>query len=161
MADERQYCTFYLDRLFLGVEVERVQEVIRYQEMTRVPLSAPEVRGLINLRGQIVTAIDLRRRLGLPERTDEELPMNVVIRSDDGAVSLLVDHIGDVLEVRDEQYEPPPDSIPGLARQLITGVYKLEKSLLLVLDTDRAVTIESSSRSGAGAALGEMARRSA
>ena len=76
-----------------------MQEVIRHQAMTRVPLAPKLIGGLINLRGQIVTAIDLRLRLGLPERRPGQLPMNVVVRSEDGAVSLLVDEIGDVLEV--------------------------------------------------------------
>lgn len=153
MPDEKQYCTFFLDNLYLGVEVEKVQEVIRYQEMTRVPLSAPEVRGLINLRGQIVTAIDLRKRLGLVDRESEDLPMNVVIRNDDGAVSLLVDRIGDVLEVRDEQYESPPDTIRGAARDLIRGVYKLDGALLLILDTERAITVESAGLNASRSAL--------
>src|SRR6266404_3904656 len=99
MADEHQYCTFYLDGHYFGLDVLKVQEIIRYQEMTRVPLAPPVVRGLINLRGQIVTALDLRRRLELAERPADQQPVNVVVQTDDGAVSLLVDEIGDVLEV--------------------------------------------------------------
>src|SRR5262245_46446739 len=91
----RQFSTFFLDDLYLGVEVLRVQELIRFQEMTRVPLASPVVRGLINLRGQIVTAIDLRRQFGLPTAPADRDPMNVVVRTDDTAVSLLVDEIGD------------------------------------------------------------------
>ena len=75
MTDERQYCTFYLDGHYFGIDVRKVQEVIRYQEMTRVPLAHPVVRGLINLRGQIVTAIDLRRRLELRDRPPGRLPV--------------------------------------------------------------------------------------
>jgi purine-binding chemotaxis protein CheW len=86
MSVRQQLCTFFLDDLYFGVEVQKVQEVIRYQEMTRVPLAQPVVRGLINLRGQIVTAIDMRRRLGLPALSADRLPMNVVIRTDDGPV---------------------------------------------------------------------------
>src|SRR5262249_48304790 len=82
--EKNQFCTFVLDGHFFGVEVHKVQEVIRYLEMTRVPLAPPVVQGLINLRGQIVTAIDLRRRLQLRERPADRLPMNVVIRTDDG-----------------------------------------------------------------------------
>src|SRR3954469_18205027 len=104
MAAEHQYCTFFLDGLYFGIEVLKMQEIIRYQEMTRVPLAPPVVRGLINLRGQIVTAIDMRRRLDLPALPDGRLPMNVVIRTDDGPVSLLVDEIGDVLEVDANSY---------------------------------------------------------
>ena len=102
MADEHQYCTFYLAGHYFGLDVLKVQEIIRYQEMTRVPLSPPVVRGLINLRGQIVTAIDLRSRPELADRPADQLPVNVVVHTDDEAVSLLVDEIGDVLEVSEK-----------------------------------------------------------
>src|SRR5579862_6491169 len=140
MANRKQYCTFNLGKHFFGVPVEEVQEVIRYLEMTRVPLVSDVVRGLINLRGQIVTAIDLRCRLGMAERGADQLPMNVVIRTDDGAVSLLVDEIGDVLEVDEQSLEAPPATLQGLAREMIRGVHKLQGRLLLVLDTERATT---------------------
>ncbi|MEI8255404.1 MAG: chemotaxis protein CheW [Deltaproteobacteria bacterium] len=139
----RQYCTFYLNGLFFGVEVEKVQEVIRYQEMTRVPLAPGVVRGLINLRGQIVTALDLRRRLELPDRPEGELPMNVVVRLDDSAVSLLVDEIGDVLEVEEDGFERPPLTLRGVSRELIRGVYKLKDRLLIVLDAEKVVHVDS------------------
>src|SRR5713101_5367581 len=89
--------TFFVADLFFGIDVLRVQEVLRYQAMTRVPKAPEVIEGLMNLRGQIVTAIDMRRLLHLPERPGNAQPMNVVIRTDDGAVSLLVDEIGDVL----------------------------------------------------------------
>jgi purine-binding chemotaxis protein CheW len=88
VADHRQLCTFFLGNHYFGIDVLKVQEIIRYQPMTRVPLAPPVIRGLINLRGQIVTAIDLRRRLELPDRDSDALPVNVVIHTDDGAVSL-------------------------------------------------------------------------
>jgi purine-binding chemotaxis protein CheW len=134
-----QFCTFYLDGLFFGVEVAKVQEVIRYQEMTRVPLAPRVIEGLINLRGQIVTAIDLRRRLDLVERHEDQLPMNVVVQTDDGAVSFLVDDIGVVLALDDAAFEPPPETVQGIAGELIRGAYKLKDRLLLVLDVDRTV----------------------
>ncbi|HET6574181.1 MAG TPA: chemotaxis protein CheW [Fimbriiglobus sp.] len=136
MIDEHQYCTFFLDGKYFGIEVMQVQEVIRYQEMTRVPLAPPVVSGLINLRGQIVTAIDLRRRLDLPDLPAGETPVNVIVRTDDGAVSLLVDEIGDVLAVSERDYERPPESLRGTARELIRGAYKLADRLLLALDLD-------------------------
>jgi purine-binding chemotaxis protein CheW len=139
MAGRKQFSTFVVDHLLFGVEVEKVQEVIRYQEMTRVPLAPPVVKGLINLRGQIVTAIDLRRRLDLQERATADLPMNVVVRQDDGAVSLLVDEIGDVLEVEEENFEPPPETLRGTPRELVRGVYKLQSRLMHILDTDKVV----------------------
>jgi len=141
MAQNEQFCTFFLDRHFFGVPVQQVQEVIRYQEMTGVPLVPQVVRGLINLRGQIVTAIDLRRRLGMPERPADQLPMNVVVRTDDGALSLLVDEIGDVIEVEEKTFEQPPETLKGLARDVIRGVHKLPERLLLLLDTERVVNV--------------------
>jgi purine-binding chemotaxis protein CheW len=139
VPDERQFCTFLLDGCDFGIDVRRVQEVIRYQEMTRVPLANPVVRGLINLRGQIVTALDLRRRLELPDRPAGDRPVNVVVQSGDGAVSLLVDEIGEVLTVPEAAFEPPPETLRGKTRAMIRGAYKLDGRLLLVLDTDELV----------------------
>ena len=137
-----QYATFFVGGMFFGIEVLKVQEVLRYQEMTRVPLAPEIVEGLINLRGQIVTAIDMRRRLKLAPRKSGEHPMNMVVRSDEGAVSLLVDEIGDVVEVSDGFYEPPPVNMPAAQRVLVDGIYKLDTTLLLVLDTDRTLRIQ-------------------
>ena len=146
MADERLYCTFYLGPHYFGLDVLKVQEIIRVQAVTRVPLAPPVVRGLINLRGQIVTALDLRRRLELSERPADQLPINVVVHTDDGAVSLLVDEIGDVLEVPEKLFERPPETLRGTARELIRGAYKLQDRLLLILDTDRTVNLASGNR---------------
>lgn len=137
----QQFCTFVVDEALFGVEVERVQEILRHQEMTPIPLAPGSVRGLINLRGQIVPAIELRRVLSLRERTGgDALPANVVIRTDDGPVSLLADEIGEVLTLSEETFEPPPDNL-GATHDLIRGVYKLEQGLLLVLSTDAAITV--------------------
>ncbi len=144
MSELQQLATFYLGNEFFGIEVEKVQEVIRYQEMTRVPLAPPVVKGLINLRGQIVTALDLRKRLGLPPLADGELPMNVVVRHEDGALSLLVDEIGDVLEVDEQNFERPPDTLIGPARELFRGIYKLKDRLLVVLDLEKVARIAGS-----------------
>jgi purine-binding chemotaxis protein CheW len=139
MATTQQFCTFFLKDRFFGVPVQQVQEVIRYQEMTWVPLVPQVIRGLINLRGQIVMAIDLRRRFGIEDRPASQLPMNVVVRTGDGAVSFLVDEIGDVLEVEEESFERTPETLQGPARELVRGVYKLQDRLILVLDTERAI----------------------
>ena len=137
---ESQYCTFRVGQMFFGLEVEQVQEVIRFQSMTRVPLAPAEVHGLINLRGQIVTAIDMRTRMGLPH-LDDELPMNVILTGDYGAVSLLVDEIGDVIEVEDELFEHPPNTLGRDVRELVRGVYKLDGQQLLILDATAAIQI--------------------
>jgi purine-binding chemotaxis protein CheW len=138
---QKQFVTFTLDRLHFGVDVSHVQEVIRYQTMTRVPRAPMVVEGLINLRGQIVTAIEMRARVGLGRR-DGLQPMNVVIRSADGVTSLLVDEIGEVVEVDAAQLEPAPLTVSDRIRDLIGGVYKLHGMLLLQLDVERALTIE-------------------
>ena len=145
MANENeahQFATFFVDGLFFGIGVLNVQEVLRRQEMTRVPLAPPVVEGLINLRGQIVTALDMRRRLRLRPRGTDQPPMNVVVRSEDGAVSLLVDEIGDVVHVTPDQWEPAPRNLAPEMKALISGVYKLSGRLLLVLNTDRVLEVQ-------------------
>jgi purine-binding chemotaxis protein CheW len=141
MAERQQFCTFFLDGLRFGVDVEKVQEVVPFQEMTRVPLAPPTVRGLLNLRGQIVTGIDLRRRLDLPERPADNLPLNVVLRGEDSPVSFLVDEVGEVIEVAADAWEQPPHTLPGRIRDLIQGVYPWEDELLLVLDTAKTLDL--------------------
>lgn len=146
MDDQSQYCTFWVDGLFFGVPVSAVQEVLRYQPLTVVP-SAPEaIQGLINLRGQIVTAVDLRCRLGLPPRPDDALPMNVIVRSRGEVVSLLVDDIGDVITVDTSprgglELEPAPANVPSVIQDVVSGVLALPEAILLVLDADRAADV--------------------
>ncbi len=137
----RQLSSFYLDNQIFGVDAHTVQEVIRYQEMTHVPLTADCISGLINLRGQIVTAIDLRKRLGMGPRPTDKRPMNVVIRTDEGAVSFLVDQIGEVIDVSADSFESPPETLRGASRDLVDGAYKLDKQLLLVLNTKEAIQV--------------------
>ena len=139
MSALKQFCTFYVDSHFFGVEVVEVQEIIRSQPMTRVPLAPAVFRGLINLRGQIVTALDLRRRLELTPCPAGKALVNVVVKSEGGAISMLVDEIGDVLEVDGSSFEEPPETLSGAARQLVRGVYKLNDRLLLHLDTQRTI----------------------
>jgi purine-binding chemotaxis protein CheW len=134
-----QLCTFCVDDLLFGVEVTQVQEVLRFQPMTRIPLAPDRIRGLINLRGQIVTAIDLRSCLGFVPRAHGEEPMNVVIRGVESSISLLVDSIGDVIEVPEEAFESAPSTMKPAQRNLIHGVYKLTGRLLLVLAPERVL----------------------
>jgi purine-binding chemotaxis protein CheW len=141
MAQQQQFCTFFLDGLRFGVDVQKVQEVVPYQEMTRVPLAPLTVAGLLNLRGQIVTGINLRRRLELPEPALGTLPVNVVLRGEDSPVSFLVDEIGEVIEVAADAWERPPETLQGRVRELIQGVYPLQDELLLILDTARTLDL--------------------
>jgi purine-binding chemotaxis protein CheW len=140
MARLQQFCTFFVDDLLLAVDVRKIQEVIRYQEMTRVPTAPAMIRGLVNLRGQIVTAIDLRCRLELSPPPEDWLPMNVVIRTDDISVSLLVDTIGDVLELDEDEFEPSPETIPSVIRDVLVGMHLRRDQLLLILDPDHVVS---------------------
>lgn len=141
MAIAQQFCTFYLEKYLFGVELLKVQEVLRHLELSDVPLAPFTVRALMNLRGQIVVVIDLRRCLQLPERPAGQDPMHVVVRTEDDVVSLLVDEIGDVVEVNEESFEAPPETLRGAVRSSILGVHKLDNQLLLVLDTDRVCAV--------------------
>jgi purine-binding chemotaxis protein CheW len=140
-AEILHFATFDVAGLTFGVELKRVQELIRYQDMTDVPLASPSISGLINLRGQIVIAIDARRALGLPDRSPQELPMNVVLRSDDGCVSLLVDRIGDVVAVSSDRWASVPDNMPVPKKKLIRGIYEFPGSLLLIPDLEQILQV--------------------
>jgi purine-binding chemotaxis protein CheW len=135
-----QLATFWLDGDLYGVEVAHVQEVLKSQGLTRVPLAPNAVAGLINLRGQVVTAIELRERLGRPPRPEGTDAVVIVVRLHGEAVSLLVDQIADVVDVDAADFETPPDTLDGQARELIRGAYKLSGQLLLALDVQKAVS---------------------
>ena len=139
MTDRRQFASFFVADLFFGIEVERVQEVTTEARMTPVPLAPPVVRGLLNLRGQIVPAIDLRRCLQLPECSAKEPPVNLILYNGDSCTSLLVDAVGEVLEVDQETFEPPPVTLRGRPRELIRGAYKLTDRLMHVLDLNEVL----------------------
>jgi purine-binding chemotaxis protein CheW len=136
-----QLCTFFLGRQRLGIAAAEVQEVLRHGKTTPVPLAPPGVVGLVNLRGRIATVVDLHQRLGRKgkKRAPKGDAFAVVLQSRRDKVSLLVDRIGDVLEVDETTFEPPPETVREPARSLISGTYKLRKGLVLVLDTQKAV----------------------
>lgn len=131
--------TFTLDDRLYGVEIDSVQEVLRGLPRTRIPLAPRALAGLINLRGQVLTALDLRGQLELPARDPDLEPMLVVIRVAGEPVALLVDTIGAVVDVEPDQFELPPETLTGPSRALVMGAYKLTDRLLLALDVDRAV----------------------
>jgi purine-binding chemotaxis protein CheW len=139
-----QYATFLVGGHYLGTAVLQVQEVLCGQRLTPVPLAPPVVEGLINLRGQIVPAVDLRRLLHLTPRESGEIALSVVVRTAQGPVSLQVDEIGDVIELDTAGFEEPPGNMDPLMRRLFTGVHKLKDRLLLVLDTTAATDLPSS-----------------
>jgi len=135
----RMYATFFIEDHFFGVEVEQVQEVFRTQEITSVPLAPPVIAGLINLRGQIVTSLELRNRLGFPPRPAGVEAMSVVIRTPEGAVNLLVDQIGDVIEVTPTLFESPPETVDPQLASVLEGVYKLDDRIFLALNTAEVI----------------------
>jgi purine-binding chemotaxis protein CheW len=134
----RAWCTFRIDGRLYGVAVDRVQEVLRSAAVTPVPLSPGAVRGLINLRGEIVTVVDLRRPLQLPA-ADPASPTLVVVQDGSSIMTLAVDAIEDVIWTREEDFEPCPDTLQAAARELIQGCCKLPNDLLLVLHLERAL----------------------
>lgn len=136
-----QLSTFYVGRYLCGVDVGLVQEVVRLQQMTPVPLAAQEVAGLVNLRGQVLTAVDVRSRMGMPPRDGGRDPVNVVIRIGDEPVSLLVDEIGGVLDVSDLPFETTPSTVDEALRGLILGAFTLPDRLLLALNAMELLTI--------------------
>ena len=134
----RQYATFEVADQLFGLDVANVQEVLSFDTYTPVPLAPSSIGGLFNLRGQVIAAIDLRVQLGLPPRTSTGPAMNVIVRTEDESVSLLVDRIGEVVTLHTDLFEPPPDTLHGPSRHLISGAFKLDGRLMLALDTARA-----------------------
>jgi purine-binding chemotaxis protein CheW len=141
VGDKHHLSSFFAGNLLLGIAVEKVQEVAGYVEMTPIPLVPRKVRGLINLRGQIVTAIDLRDCLELAERPTGQAPVNVILRTDDGFASLLVDSVGEIVEVDENDFELPPENLRGGVREMIQGAYKLDDRLIHVLNLERALDV--------------------
>ncbi|OKH51420.1 chemotaxis protein CheW [Calothrix sp. HK-06] len=139
----QQFCTFFLDKIYFGIDVLQVQEVIRFTQITPVPLAPPDILGLINLRGKIVTIIDIKSRLQMNQNIDNlnyEKKYNIILNNKSELVSLIVDDIGDVIEVAKNQFEPPPATLKGKIRSLLQGAYKLQDKFLLILNVDKILT---------------------
>ena len=136
------YVTFRLEKQWLGVPVVLIQEVLAGQAVTPVPLSPNQVQGFLNLRGQIVTAVDLRAVLGLPPRSESASHMNVVVQREEEFFSLIVDEVGDVLEVGERGVEPTPKTLDALWKSCSLGVIRMDQGLLVVLDVDTVLALE-------------------
>lgn len=134
----KKVCTFYIGPHLFGIDVELMREVLEHWITTPVPLTQPCVLGVINLRGQIMMAIDLRRRLGIRDLAAGQAQVSLVIHTSFEHVAFVVDAVGDVLEVSEDQLEAPPETLTGESRELIRGVYKLPTQIILLLDTARA-----------------------
>lgn len=139
VSDVRQFCTFKMDEVLFGVEIDRVQEIIRAQRVARIPQAPSRVAGLINLRGHIVPTIDLRRCLSMGPRTGDDEVANIIIHTGDGAVSLLADSVGDILMLSLDAFEHPPTNLGAALHTLIRGVYKLPSELMMVLSIDDVI----------------------
>jgi purine-binding chemotaxis protein CheW len=126
-----------------GVPVLEVQDVIAQTTINRVPLAPPEIAGSLNLRGRIVTAIDMRRRLSLPPQAEGEASVSVIVEQPSGELyALMVDDVGDVLWLPPSAHEPTPPTLSPAWRDLCDGLYRLEDDLMLVLRTEAVLTLD-------------------
>lgn len=144
MTPAHQYCSFLLDGLLFGIGSHEIQEVVTYRELRPVPLAPRAVAGLINLRGQVLVALDLRRQLELPERPVDMLPVGLVVRSAGETICLLADEAGGVVEAGDLSLEllSLPGTFSPRLRRLILGICQLESRLMHVLDTEQVCAVE-------------------
>ncbi len=145
-ADEVEYVTFYVGNILIGADIRQVEEINRHVEVTTVPHAPKFVWGVINLRGDVVTVVDLRTILGLPPAEISKQTRNVVVRSNGEQIGLLVDQIADVVKARAGEIDPPPANVGGVEGRFFKGVCKLETELLIILDIDAALAAEVNAR---------------
>jgi len=134
-----EYVTVLLGGQLFGLPISRVQDVFMPERLTRVPLAQPEIAGVLNLRGRIVTAIDMRCRLGLPARDEKRPPMAVGIECRGESYGLLIDTVGEVLKLDDAAREPNPVNLDARLARISAGVHRLDGQLLVILDVDRVL----------------------
>ena len=142
MSMKKQYCTFCIDEHIFGVDVSYVQEVLRKQAISKVPLASNAINGLINLRGQIITSLNFRQRFGMSANDEVISPMTVVLLTDGGTVSVVVDKVGDVIEVETKDLEPTPPHLDSRVRSIVENVYWHEGRFLLFIDVNKTVATE-------------------
>lgn len=135
-SEAREFVTINLGGQLLGIPVLDVHDVLNAQKMTKIPLAPPSVAGVLNLRGRIVTAIDLRVHLGFEPRGEEDSFMSVVVEHKGEPYSLLIDSVGEVLALPDDDFEKSPVTLDERLRAVCSGVYRLEKELLVVLEVE-------------------------
>tara|TARA_B100001778_G_scaffold283667_1_gene249752 strand:+ start:403 stop:864 length:462 start_codon:yes stop_codon:yes gene_type:complete len=134
LPNSRDYLTVTIADQLFGIPVLQVQDVLRGQKVTHVPMAAPEIAGSLNLRGRIVTAIDVRKRLKLEPREDYENAMSVVVEHHDELYSLIIDDVGDVLSLKEEVFEKNPGTLDPLWHDVSVGIYQLKNDLLVIMD---------------------------
>ncbi|MBT8341504.1 MAG: purine-binding chemotaxis protein CheW [Desulfatitalea sp.] len=137
-----ELATFYVGEALCGMDILKVQEINKLMEMTQVPQAPDYVMGILNLRGQIVTIIDLSKKLGLPQIQINENSRNIIVNSDNEYIGLLVSRIGDVVDADWQKVEPPPANIGGVQGNFFKGVFKMEDRLIGILDADKVLAEE-------------------
>lgn len=140
---EGQYITMKIDRQIFGVSVYMVRDVMASPEINSIPLASKEVAGALNLRGRIVTAIDMRVVLGHGPRDPKKKNMSIVIEHKDELYSLLVDSVGEVLKLKKSSIEPTPENLDNRWREISGGVYKMEDKLIVILDINKLFEVMS------------------
>lgn len=140
VLDKNDFVTIWLDGQMCGIPVLEVHDVLSKQIITKVPKSPAAVAGVLNLRGQIVTAIDLRKRLDLDDREADAEEMNVVVEYENEPYSLIIDKVGDVLSLSEEAFERNPVTLAMCWQSVSTGIYRLDEALLVILDIEKLLT---------------------
>ncbi len=135
----KEFLTITIANQLFGIPVLQVQDVLGQQSVTKIPMSPPEVDGALNLRGRIVTAINVRRRLGLKLIEEKKTDMSVVVEHDNELYSLIIDSVGDVLSLQDKDYEPTPATLDKMWKDVSSGIYRLESQLLVVLNVPELI----------------------
>ncbi|MCC3862209.1 chemotaxis protein CheW [Pseudemcibacter aquimaris] len=140
VLNKNDYVTIWLDGQMCGIPVLEVYDVLSKQTITKIPKSPAAVAGVLNLRGQIVTAIDLRKRLKLKDREDDSEEMNVVVEFQSEPYSLIIDRVGDVLSLSDDAFEKNPVTLEAHWQEVSTGIFRLEEELLVILDIEKLLS---------------------
>ena len=138
-SEDLEFSTFYVGGALCGINILNIQEINKHFEITKVPQASDYVEGILNLRGRIVTIIDLGRKLGLDPVNKDKDNRNIIVNSDDEHIGLLVDGISDVVIAKREDIEPAPSNIGGVKGKFFQGVLKTEKQLIGILDIDEVL----------------------
>ena len=146
-----EFATFYVGDLLIGIDIQQVQEINRQLDSTDVPHTPDYILGVINLRGEVVTVLDLRVILNMPPAEINTKSRNIIINSNNERIGLLVDSISDVVIAREKEIEPPPANISGADEKFFQGVYKLEDNLLVILDVEKILFLEVEAETKIGA----------
>jgi len=141
-----EYVTATIGGQLFGLPIRRVQDVFLPERVTRVPLAPPEIAGVLNLRGRIVTLVDMRQRLGMPARTDDTPLMALGVELRGEFYGLLIDNVGEVLKLADQAAEPNPVNLDARLARISAGIHRLEGLLMIVLDIDRVLDIAVTAR---------------